>query len=197
MPRSSDVAVRGRRCCACRIVTSGFSAGTVASDSPVYGQVTARICGLSRRQIGADVAAQHRRTASVRRPRGIGRGHAGMRVLVDRERMRPAVLDRIAQPVQRTDAGIAAPGERQRARAAHADHLVVDQVRRHADQVQVAPALADDLVPGSERDQVREALQRDGLRRRGRTGRSPRAACRSPCAYSTSVCDCSRWYCAR
>ena len=44
-----------------------------------------------------------------------------------------------------------------------ADQLVVDQVRRHADERQVAAALADQLVPGRVRDQVREALQRDGV----------------------------------
>ena len=74
---------------------------------------------------------------------------------------RPPVLDGVAQPVQRADAGIAAPGEREPARAAHADHLVVDQVRRHAHEVQVATTLPDDLVPGRERDQVREAFERD------------------------------------
>ena len=110
---------------------------------------------------------------------------------------RPAVLDRIAQPMQRADAGIAAPREGQLARAAHADHLVVDQVRRHADQVQVAPALADDLVPGGERDQVGEAFQRDA--RAVGDVRGDRLAQRTvhPRAYSTTVRDCSRRYCCR
>src|SRR5262249_34296861 len=47
------------------------------------------------------------------------------------------------------------------AHAAHPDHLVVDQVGRHADERQLAFLLADDLVPGGERDQVGEALQGD------------------------------------
>ena len=107
------------------------------------------------------------------------------------------MFDRIAQAMQRTDAGIAAPGERQLARAAHADQLVVDQVRRHADQVQVAPALADDLVAGRERDQVREAFQRDARAVgdvRAIASLQRQDASR---AYSTTVRDCSRRYCCR
>ena len=71
------------------------------------------------------------------------------------------MLDRVAEAVQRADAGVAAPGEDELARAAHADELVVDQVGRHADQRQVAPPLPDDLVAGRERDEVGEPLHRD------------------------------------
>ena len=70
------------------------------------------------------------------------------------------MLHRVAQAVQRAHARIAAPGKRQLARAAHADHLVVDQVRRHPHQVQVMATLADDLVAGGERDEMGEAFQR-------------------------------------
>jgi hypothetical protein len=114
------------------------------------------------RQICADVAAQH----AERQARGSGRvsgGHSGMRMLVDRERLRPGIFDRIAQPIQRTDARIAAPRKCQCARAAAADQLVVDQIRRHADQMQSASLLANDLVTGRERNQVRETLERDAL----------------------------------
>ena len=48
-------------------------------------------------------------------------------------------------------------------RAARADELVVDQVRGHPDERQVAPALPDDLVARGERDEVGEALERDGV----------------------------------
>jgi hypothetical protein len=75
--------------------------------------------------------------------------------------------------MQRTDSGITAPREYQPIGRAHADQLVIDQIRRHANQSQVLDALADDLVAGGERNQVREALhghvvaamhvQRDGL----------------------------------
>ena len=46
-------------------------------------------------------------------------------------------------------------------RRPHPDHLVVNQVRSHADQSQIPAALPDDLVPRGERDQVGEAFQRD------------------------------------
>ena len=65
--------------------------------------------------------------------------------------------------MQRAHTRIATPGEGQPVGASHADHLVVDQVRRHADEVQVAPALPDDLVPCREGNQVGEALQRHAL----------------------------------
>ena len=113
-------------------------------------------------EVGAGVAAQHRE----RQARGAGHvavGHAGVAVLLELQRRRPAVLDRVAQPVQRADAGVAAPGEHQPAGAAHPDQLVVDDVRRHPHQRQVAAPLADDLVAGGERDQVGEAFERDGV----------------------------------
>ena len=72
-------------------------------------------------------------------------------------------LHGLAEAVQRADARVAAPGEDQLARAAGADQLVVDDVRGHPHQRQVALALADDLLPGGDRDQVGEALQRDGV----------------------------------
>ena len=59
--------------------------------------------------------------------------------------------------------GIAEPAEDELAGDARGDHLVVDDVRRHAGQGQVAPALADDLVPGREADEVGEALDGHGV----------------------------------
>jgi hypothetical protein len=73
------------------------------------------------------------------------------------------VLDRVAQPVKRADAGVASPRERELARAAGADQLVVDDVRRHPDEREVAPALTDQLVAGRVRNQVREAFERDDV----------------------------------
>jgi hypothetical protein len=93
----------------------------------------------------------------------VGVGEPGVAVLLDLERLRPALLDRIAQAVQRADAGIAAPREHELSGAAHADQLVVDQVRRHPDQRQILPALADHLVAGRMGDQVRESLQGDSI----------------------------------
>ena len=82
-------------------------------------------------------------------------------MFVDFERSRPRILDGIAQAMQRADAGIAAPGERELARGADADQLVVEQIGRHAHEMQVPPALPDQLVAGRERDEVREALERE------------------------------------
>ena len=42
---------------------------------------------------------------------------------------------------------------------AHADHLVVDQIGRHADERQVAKTLADGLMRGRRRDEMRETLE--------------------------------------
>ena len=47
--------------------------------------------------------------------------------------------------------------------AAGADQLIVDDVRRHADERQVLALLPDDFVAGGERNQVREALEGDGV----------------------------------
>jgi hypothetical protein len=53
------------------------------------------------------------------------------------------------------------PHEKTSLRAAHPDQLVVDEVRRHPDEREVAPALTDELVACGVRDQVREAFERD------------------------------------
>ena len=81
------------------------------------------------RKIIADVTAQGAE-GQPRRAGAIGGGHAGMAVLVQFQRLRPLLLDGIAQTMQRADARIAAPGEGELSRAAHADQLVVDQVGR-------------------------------------------------------------------
>jgi hypothetical protein len=52
-------------------------------------------------------------------------------------------------------------GEHQLARCASSDHLVIQDVRRHPDQLQVPAALSQQLVPRRKRDQVREALKRN------------------------------------
>jgi len=112
-----------------------------------------------RGQPGAVVAAQH----GEREPGRAGHvpvRHPRVAVLLELQRDRPPVLHRVAEPVQRPDTRVAAPGEDQLARAARADELVVDQVGCHPDQRQVAPLLADQLVAGGERYQVRETLHR-------------------------------------
>ena len=82
-----------------------------------------------------------------------------MAVLLDLERCRPALLDRVPEPVERSDARVAAPREDQPAGAAHADHLVVDEVRGQPYQGEIAPTLPDDLVARGEGNEVGEPLQ--------------------------------------
>ena len=53
--------------CAWMKVTSGRIAGTAASTSPVNGQVTDLMFGLTARQLGAAIAAEHGATAGRRR----------------------------------------------------------------------------------------------------------------------------------
>ena len=113
-------------------------------------------------EIDADVAAEDR----ARQPSGarlVGIGHGGVGVFLDRERLRPAVLDRIAQPMQRADPRIAAPGEDKFLGAAHAYELVVEEVRRHLDQRKAAPLLADHLVAGRIGDEMGEPLHCHGI----------------------------------
>ena len=81
-------------------------------------------------------------------------------MLVEVERSRPAVLHRVAHAMQRPYARIAAPRKHQLARGSHPDQLVVEDIRRHADQRQIAAFLPDHLMPRCEWDQVREALHR-------------------------------------
>jgi hypothetical protein len=86
-----------------------------------------------------------------------------MAVLLDLQRPRPLVFDGIAEAVQRADARIAAPGEFHSARRTGADQLVVENVRRHADQKQILFALPDHFMAGGIGDQVGETLHGDGI----------------------------------
>ena len=90
-------------------------------------------------------------------------GHAGgcVAVLLELDRVRPAVFDGVAEAVQRADAWVAPVGEDELARRSDADQLVVEDVRGHPDQLEIPTALADQLVTGGERDQVREPFERD------------------------------------
>jgi hypothetical protein len=71
------------------------------------------------------------------------------------------MLDGVAEAVEAPDAWIPSPPESEPAKAPHADQLVGDQVRDHAHERELAPPLADQLMPGCERDEVAEALERD------------------------------------
>ena len=80
--------------------------------------------------------------------------------LLERQRTRPAVLHRVPQAVQRSDARIAAPREHEPRGAAGADQLIVDDVGRHPHESQAATLLPDHLVARGERNQVGEPLHR-------------------------------------
>ncbi len=84
-------------------------------------------------------------------------------MFVDPQWSWPVILDRVAQPVQRTHAGIATPGKREGARTAGANQLIVDKVWRHPDQMEIVFFLAQNLVPSGERNQMGEAFQRHAL----------------------------------
>ena len=114
------------------------------------------------RQIRADIAAQHRE-GEVGGPGLIGIRHRGMAVFGELEPVRPVVLHRVAHAVQGADPRVAAPGEDEPFRATHADHLIVENVRRHADQSQSAPLLPDDLMASRIGNEVREALHCDRI----------------------------------
>src|SRR5437667_5730978 len=58
-------------------------------------------------------------------------------MFVDPQWSWPVILDRVAQPVQRTDTGIATPGKSQCARTTSANQLIVDKVWRHPDQMEI------------------------------------------------------------
>ena len=124
--------------CAWMTVTSGRMAGIAASRSPVKGHsmnFTVVVFG----QVGAQHSrAACRRADATLRPRRPPAMPACACSSIS-SGPRPAVLHRVAQAMQRSHAGIAAPGKLQLRGAAGADQLIVNQVRRHADQRQVAP----------------------------------------------------------
>jgi hypothetical protein len=82
-----------------------------------------------------------------------------MAPLFDLERTGPAILHRVAKAVQRTDSRVSAPRESQLPCTSGSDQLVVDEIRRHADEGQVPPALADDFVASRKGNEVGKPLQ--------------------------------------
>ena len=69
----------------------------------------------------------------------------------------------IAEAVQRSDTGIAAPREHQPPRASRADELVVNQVGRHSHERQVAAFLTDHFVSGGKRNEMGKSFHRDDV----------------------------------
>ena len=111
-------------------------------------------------QVRPDVTAHHREGQSGS-SRLVSRGHIRVAMLFNRKRRRPSILDGVAKTVQRADSGIPSPGKNQPRSAPGADHLVVNHVRRHPYERELASALPDNLVTGRERDQMREPLEGD------------------------------------
>ena len=67
---------------------------------------------------------------------------AAVAVLFDLKGAGPSVLHRVTEPMQRTNARIAAPGEHAFRRTARTDQLVIDDVGRHPDERQAFAAPA-------------------------------------------------------
>jgi hypothetical protein len=82
-------------------------------------------------------------------------------MFLDLDRLRPTVFDSVAKAMQRSDTRIPSPGKDDLLDAPRPDKLIVNLVGRHADHREVALRLADNLMPGGEGDQVREAFKGD------------------------------------
>ena len=83
-----------------------------------------------------------------------------MGVLFDLKRPRDPLFNGAAQAMQRANARVAQITEHQCACYARRNHLVIDHVRRHANQRQIAASLADDLVSGGKADESGKAFNR-------------------------------------
>jgi hypothetical protein len=110
MPSTSTLPARSAFC-ACTIPTSGLSAGTAASVSPVNGHSMKLMFGLTFEQVRSAIPAEER-GRHAGRAGGVGMCHGRVAVLLDLERPRPLLLDRVAQPVQRPDARDCRPTKR-------------------------------------------------------------------------------------
>ena len=73
------------------------------------------------------------------------------------------MFHRVAQAMERAHAGITAPGKHQLRGAAGTDQLVVNEIRRHPNEREIATALADHFVTRGKRDQMGKALHGDGI----------------------------------
>ena len=113
------------------------------------------------RHIRACVAPQ-RKERQPRCPGGVPAHHSVMGIFFEVERSGDALLYGAAYTMQRPHAWIAQVAKHQLTRRARCYHLIVNQIGRHADKGEVAPALADNLMPGREADESREALDGDG-----------------------------------
>ena len=114
--------------------------------------------GIDPRQVCPDIAAQHGK-GQFRGAGLIGMRQRGVRMLDNLDPVRPPILQRITKPSQQPDTRIASIGENHPGHTAHADHLVIDHVRRHPHNHKVAPLLADHLMRGGIGHQMGETFK--------------------------------------
>ena len=161
IPSTSTLPARSAFC-ACTIATSGRSAGTHASVSPVNGHATNLMLGLTVARSDPRSRERTRTACRWRRQRRHWPSPRGCAPRSPADAATPAPPRRAADAASRrrdcrptrTPACGAQPAS---------DHLVVQQVGRHADQRQIADPLSDDFVPGGERDQMREPFERHAI----------------------------------
>src|SRR3546814_3276696 len=86
-----------------------------------------------------------------------------MPMLIKFELIGPMMFNSIAEPMQRTDTGIAAPGKHQPISTAHADHLVVDDAGRLPDRGGVPSFLTNDFMRCPKGTQMCKTFDRNAL----------------------------------
>jgi len=138
---------------------------------------------LRHREVGLEVGAEGHE-GELRRPGRVAGDHPEVAVLLQLEAGFRALGD-ATDGIEAAHARVAEPAEDQLPGHSRRHHLVVNDIRRHPGEDQVAPALANDLVTGGEGDEVREALDRDrvavpyelgdGVVHRGDLGAQPHA----------------------
>src|SRR5438105_4550426 len=107
--------------------------------------------------VGAKVAAQREeREASC--SSHVAPHHAIMGVLLKLKWSGNALFDGTTQAMQWANTGVAQVAEHHLARYACRDHLIVDQVRRHPNQCQVAAVLTYDLMASGKTDEGSKAF---------------------------------------
>jgi hypothetical protein len=81
-------------------------------------------------------------------------------MFVEFQRPGPSVFDGISKAVQRSDAWVAAPREGEPLRAARADHLVVNQIWRESNEIEILATLSNDFMTRRKRNEMSESLER-------------------------------------
>jgi hypothetical protein len=117
-----------------------------------------RVC----HQIGIGTATKNPKR-QPRSPSHKCSGETGMRMFFNLEWTRPVLLHGIPEPMQQSETGVPGPGKNEFFGAAHADHLIEDNVGAKPDEGQIAALLPDDFVSCRKWDEVTKAFKRDGI----------------------------------